>query len=425
MRSSDGEIMTARFSRPYLFHASIGPACGLARWDGRKLEIWSHSQGVNHLRRAIATALELEAEQVAVTHSHGAGCYGHNGADDAAFDAALLAMGFPNVPIRVQWTREDEFSAAPVGAAMVVEASASLGADGLPASWKLEIWSGSHGQRPGMGGRVNLLGADELVGQRNDAPAADVPDAAGGGATRNAVAPYTLSAQTIVHHLVQRPALHCSALRGLGTQVNVLAIEGTIEELAEKAGIDPVEYRLRLLRDDRARRVVAKTAELCGWSSRGAAGSGTGLGLAYSRYKNHAAHVGLAARVEVEHEVRLSDVWCVADAGLVINPDGARNQIEGGIVQAASWTLKEAVRLDHKGIASRSWEAYPIFRFSDVPRITVELIGSADHPTLGVGEAAVGPTTAAIANAVAHAMGMRIRSLPLTREQMENALLNA
>ncbi len=274
-----------------------------------------------------------------------------------------------------------------------------------------------------MAGRPNLLAAEEAGLAQPAADILDVPDMAGGGGTRNAVSPYDLPGQTITHNLITRPTPHTSALRGLGTQVNVVAIEAMMDTLAEAAGIDPVEYRLRFLPDPRARRIVARCAELCGWSGRGEAGTGTGTGIAYSRYKNHAAHLALAARVEIDEEVRLTDIWCVADAGLVINPDGAANQIEGGIIQAASWTLKEAFALGDERTVSRGWSDYPILRFSEVPEITLEMIDASDLPPLGVGEVAVGPTSAAIANAVSHALGVRITTLPLTYETIARALL--
>jgi nicotinate dehydrogenase subunit B len=214
-----------------------------------------------------------------------------------------------------------------------------------------------------------------------------------------------------------------SALRGLGALPNVFAIECFIDELAERAGIDPVEYRLSMLSDQRARRILENVAERSNWAARGVAGSGRGLGLGWARYKNHAAYAAVAAEVEVDREVRLLRVWCAADAGLVINPDGARNQLEGGIVQAASMTLKEQVRMEGDGVASLDWAGYPILQFSEVPEIDTEIIDAPDQPSLGMGECTFGPTAAAIGNAVAHALGTRIRDMPLSRERIEAALL--
>ncbi len=196
--------------------------------------------------------------------------------------------------------------------------------------------------------------------------------------------------------------------------------------MAERSREDPLAYRLSVLSDPRARAVVEHVANIAGWRPALPAGTGRGRGLGFARYKNMAAYAAVVAAVEVDEQVRLLQVWCACDAGLVINPDGAKNQLEGGVIQAASWALKEGVRLDSAGISSRDWEGYPVLRFTEVPEITVELVGpAADLPSLGVGEAAGGPTVAAIGNAVAHALGFRLRDLPLTRERVMAALLKS
>jgi CO/xanthine dehydrogenase Mo-binding subunit len=214
-----------------------------------------------------------------------------------------------------------------------------------------------------------------------------------------------------------------SALRGLGALPNVFALECFIDELAERVGIDAVEYRLSLLSDPRAQRLIRNIAECSRWADRGPAGTGRGLGVGWARYKNKAAYAAVAAEVEVDREVRVRRVWCAADAGLVINPDGAKNQLDGGIVQAISMTLKEQVKLGDEGVASVDWASYPILKFSEVPEIVTEIVHTPDQPTLGMGECSLGPTAAALGNAVAHALGVRIRDMPLTRERIEAALL--
>jgi CO/xanthine dehydrogenase Mo-binding subunit len=189
------------------------------------------------------------------------------------------------------------------------------------------------------------------------------------------------------------------------------------------AGEDAVDYRLSMLgHDPRAAHILKRCAELSGWKDRGDAGSGSGLGIAVARYKNISAYAAIAAEVEVDEHVRVHKVWCVADAGLAINPDGLRNQLEGGIVQATSWALKEQVRLGGEGVLTRDWESYPVIRFSEAPEIVAELVDAREHPPLGVGECVIGPTIAAIGNAVTHALGTRIRDLPLTRERIVAAL---
>jgi nicotinate dehydrogenase subunit B len=414
----------ASCTRMHLAHAAIAPSCALALYRDGRLQVWTHSQGVYPLREALARALRLDPARIAVRHVQGPGCYGHNGADDAAADAAIIAFHRPGTPIRVRWRREEEFGFEPVGPAMVVTVRAVLDAAGRPADWTTEIWSGRHSSRPGRG--VALLAEEALPDPPPPAPAVDPPEAAGGGGTRNAEPLYDFAAKRIIHHLIAETPVRTSALRGLGATLNVFAIEGAIDELAERAGVDPLAYRLSLLSDPRARAVIERVAGMSGWREGVPAGGGRGRGLGFARYKNRAAYVAVVAEVAVEESVRLLAVWCAADAGLVINPDGAKNQLEGNIVQAASWTLKEGVRLDEGGISSCDWDSYPVLRFSEVPEVSVELVNpGADLPPLGVGEAAGGPTAAAIGNAVAHALGVRIRDLPLTRERIMAALLRA
>ena len=400
----------------------MAPSCGLARFNDGRLEVWTHSQGVFPLRGALAKTLKLAPDRVAVKHVQGPGCYGHNGADDAAADAAVIAFLKPGQPIRVRWRREEEFAFEPVSPAMVVKVRASLDAAGRPADWTTEIWSGTHNARPGRYG--NLLAAEALPDAPPKPEPADVPEASGGGATRNGEPLYDIAKKRIVHHLIPDVPVRTSALRGLGAMPNVFAIESCIDELAEQAGADPVAYRLSILNDGRARAVIEKVAQMCRWQDRGAAGSGQGLGIAFARYKNRAAYAAVAVQVEVAEEIRLRRAWCAADAGLVVNPDGAINQLEGGILQSASWVLKEQVRFASPADTPRDWDHYPVLRFGEVPEVTVELIEPlSDLPPLGVGEATAGPTAAAIGNAVAHALGARLRDLPLTRERVMATLL--
>jgi CO/xanthine dehydrogenase Mo-binding subunit len=414
-------VVTASFSRPYIAHASMAPSCALAEYRKGHLSVWSHTQGVYPLRTALAHTLGLAEASITVRHAHGAGCYGHNGADDVAVDAAVIAMQLPEQCIRVQWRREEEFGFEPLGPAMHVTLRAALDDAGRPADWATEIWSPTHVQRPSSGG--NMLTHEALPTPPPDPRPTDPPETNGGGGTRNAFTLYDIPVQRVVHHLVLRPPVRTSALRGLGALPNVFAIECFVDELAERAGVDPVEYRLSMVSDPRARRLIESLAQRCNWSARGPAGSGRGLGLGWARYKNRAAYAAVAVEVAVDQEVELRHVWCAADAGLVINPDGARNQLEGGIVQASSMVLREQVRMQGDGITSLDWESYPILRFSEVPEIDTEIIHAPDLPSLGMGECTFGPTAAAIGNAVAHALGTRIRAMPFTRERIAAALL--
>ncbi len=408
------------YTRGYLAHASISPSCGLALFENGKLTVWTHCQGVYPLRAALAKTLKLEPSSIIVHHVQGSGCYGHNGADDAAADAAIIAMQKPGQPVRVRWRREEEFIYEPKTPAMVVKVRALVDDNGKPVDWTQEIWSPTHNLRPGAGG--NLLGALALPDPPPQPPPNDVPEANGGGATRNAEPLYDIPAKRILHHLVTEAPVRTSALRGLGAMPNVFALECCVDELAERAGQDPVQYRLSITADARARAVIEKVAAMARWNPKEPGGSGRGRGIAFARYKNRAAYSAVVVDLSVEEEIRLNHVWCATDAGLVINPDGAFNQLDGGIIQSASWVLKEQVRFDN-GVTSFDWETYPVLKFGEVPEIDIALINTKDEIPLGVGEVTAGPTAAAIGNAVSHALGARIRDLPLTRERVMAALL--
>jgi CO/xanthine dehydrogenase Mo-binding subunit len=410
----------ATYTRGYLAHASIAPSCALAQFRDGHLTVWTHAQGVFPLRASLAQSLKLDPKNISVRHVQGPGCYGHNGADDVAADAAIIATLMPGKPIRVRWRREEEFAFEPVSPAMVVKVRAALDDNGRPADWTAEIWSGVHSARPGSG---NLLAAQALPEPPPEPAPADVPDAGGGGAVRNGTPLYDIAAKRFIHHLVPETPIRTSALRGLGAMPNVFAIECFIDELAERAGEDPVAYRLACLSDPRARAVIERVAKMSGWRAGVPPGSGRGRGIGFARYKDRAAYAAVVTELEADETIRLIKMWCAADAGLVVNPDGVINQLEGGMIQSASWVLKEQVRLETTGIASRDWETYPVLRFSEVPEIAVELLPAVDDVPLGAGEATAGPTAAAIGNAVAHALGARIRDLPLTRERIMATLL--
>ena len=415
-----GRRYRAEYSRPYIAHAAMGPSCAIAQFRDGHLTVWSHTQGVYPARGVLAEITGVSAANITVRHVQGAGCYGHNAADDVAFDAAVIALEAGGRPVRVQWSREEEFGFEPVGSAMIVRLDVALDDAHRPLDWTTEIWSAPHVAR----GRAALTVARmALPDPPAPPPAMEIPPETGGGATRNAIPLYDVGAHRILVHLVQRPPIRTSALRALGGLPNVFAIESMLDELAAQAGVDPVAYRLALQADARARRVIETAAAMAGWDSRGAGGGGTGKGIGFARYKNRSAYSAVVAEVEVDAEVRLRRVWCAADAGLIINPDGAINQLEGGIIMAASMTLKEQVRIGESGISSLNWNDYPILRFSEIPEIECRLIDAKDEAPLGMGECTMGPTAAAIGNAVARALGARIREMPLTRERIAAALL--
>jgi len=420
---TEGKVFSARYSRPFLTYGSIGTACALAQFQDGALKVWSHTQGPAVVREWLARALGLKASQVSVFHRQGAGAYGHNTADDAAFDASFIALRHPGRTVRVQWSREDEFSGAPLSTAMAIELRAVLDHDNKPADWTIEIWSPPHAQRPGYNGNSNFAGAEALPNAPPLNEVGDVPDERGGGATRNAYAIYDLPRHRLIHHMLPKVPLRTSSLRGLGAWANVFAIESFMDELAERAGEDPVTYRLSLLSDPRPRRVVETAAQMSGWFESKTLGEGRARGFGFARYKNIAAFAAVVVEIEVDEEICLKRVWCAADAGLVITPDGARNQIEGGIIMGASFAMKEQIRFKDGRIAAAGWDDYPILRFSEVPEIDIRLIDAPNEAALGLGEASVGPTCAAIGNAVARALGKRIRDMPLTRERIMTTLL--
>jgi CO/xanthine dehydrogenase Mo-binding subunit len=418
-----GKVVTASYSRPFVAHAAMAPSCGLAEYRDGQLQVWSHTQGVYPLRNALCDFLGLSREQVTVSHAHGAGCYGHNGADDAATDAAVIALQLPGHCIRVQWRREEEFGFEPSGTAHMTKLQAVLDDAGKPIDWTCEVWAGSHVQRPIFGGA--LLAHEAWPTPPPPPRPNDPPEAAGGGGTRNGTPLYDFPAKRIIHHLALTTPVRTSSLRGLGALPNVFALECFVDELAEQAAVDPLAWRLAHLSDPRARRLLENVAERCNWTSRGPGGDGRGFGIAWARYKNRAAYAAVAVEVEVDQEVHVRRAWIAADAGLVINPDGAANQLEGGLIHAVSMTLKEQVKLDGDGITSLDWETYPILKFSEVPEISTVLIHAPNEPTLGMGECTFGPTAAAIGNAVKHALGVRIRDMPLTRDRIAAAILGS
>jgi nicotinate dehydrogenase subunit B len=415
---------SAIFHRPYLSHASIGTCSATALSpgpDGAGLRVWSHTQGVYPLRAELARALGLTETDITVTHVEGAGCYGHNGADDVALDAALLAMAVPGRPVKVTWSRQEELGWGPLGPAAVVELAADVDGAGNVLSWRHEMWGNGHVTRPGFGASVALLAAAHRDGGKEIEAAAEPPLACGGGGGRNSVPGYEFPAYRVVNHRLVDMPLRTSALRSLGAFINVFAIESFMDELAESAGRDPVEYRLSCLGDPRARAVVEAVARRARWESWVPSDS-AGHGIGFARYKNTSAYCAVVAEVEAVTEVRVRGLTIAVDAGLVINPDGAANQIEGGAIQSTSWALKEQVRFDRYAVTSDTWETYPVLRFSEIPAVDVELLPGNGNPSLGVGETAQGPTVAAIGNALCDALGFRVRTLPFNSDNIVAAM---
>ncbi|GGB18206.1 xanthine dehydrogenase family protein molybdopterin-binding subunit [Puia dinghuensis] len=429
----NGTTIKATYFKPYIMHGSIGPSCAVARYDNNKLEIWTHSQGVYPLRETLADFLHLPAENIHIKGTPGSGCYGHNGADDVAADAALLAMALPGKHIHLQWSRDDEHAWEPYGSAMIMELEAAMQPSGNITHWKYTLWSDTHGTRPG-GQAANLLAAHYIAN-----PVSQRPSGFSGGAHRNAEPYYAIPNQRVDANFFNGP-LRTSSLRSLGAYANLFAIESFMDELAASAGKDPYEFRLLNLDDDRAKAVLRQLQQRTSTPSsttatattnsttpnqhpansttpdQHPANTKTATGIAFSRYKNAGTYCAIAARVSVDTKtgnVRVQKMWAVIDAGEVINLDGLKNQIEGGMVQSASWTLFEQVKFNEKHITSRDWTTYPIMHIDQAPELEVTVIDRPQEQPFGAGEAAQGPAAAAIVNAIYHACGKRIRHLPV------------
>jgi len=418
------QTLKASFTKPYIAHASIGPSCAVAVWNDGKPTIWSHTQGIFPLRVDLSKVLRLPEPEITVIHAEGAGCYGHNGADDAALDAALVARTVPGKPVKLQWSREDEFQWEPFGPAMSVELTAALDGAGNIVDWTHELWSNTQSTRPGRQPEGTWLMAGwHLADPLPKPPPRMIPLASGGGSDRNAVPLYDLPNAKVIHHFITEMPVRVSALRSLGAFANVFAIETFMDELAEAAGVDPVEFRLRHMKDKRARAVIEAAADRAGWKGRPTGDGTTGMGIGFAQYKNKQSYCAVVAEISLEADLRVTRCVAAVESGLAINPDGIINQTEGGVIQAVSWTLKEAVPFDRSGVRCMTWDDYPILRFDEVPEVEVVLIDRPDQKSLGAGEAAQGPTGAAIANALAQAIGVRVRDLPLSRDQIAKALV--
>lgn len=418
------QTRAAEFTRPFIAHGSMAPSCAIACWDGGQVSVWTHSQGVFPLRGALATGLGLDPAQLTVHHVQGAGVYGHNASDDVAADAVLLARAVPGRPVRVLWSREDELSWGPLGPAMLARLSAGLDADGRIRTWRQDVWSNGFAGRPGIGGEPRLLALSHVAGGTPISAAPDGVPSGAMGATRNAVPGYDIPDLEVIRHRLLTMPLRTSSLRSLGAFLNVFAIESFMDELALAAGADPVAFRLAHLSDPRARRVIEEAAAMSGWAPRNAdeGGDGTGFGIAFARYKGTSGYCAAVAEVAADTSISLRRLWLAVDVGQVINPDGVINQVEGGAIQSASWALRERVRFDRTRITSTTWESYPILRFTEVPGVTVRIVAAPGEPATGAGELAQGPVAGAIGNAVSAAIGVRVRDLPLTTEQVTRAI---
>ncbi len=403
----------AEYFRPYQMHASMGPSCALAIWEENLLTVWTATQGVYPVRATLADLFSLDEEKIRCIGVPGSGCYGQNGADDVSGEAALIAKELPGRHIRLQWMREDENKWEPYGTTMAFQLSAGMDSEGTITAWDTNVWSDSHSTRPN-GRAASFVSARHL-----ENPFEFTKGGFSAGSYRNGIPEYSIPAKQLHLYNYSGP-LRVSSLRGLGAYGNTFAMESFLDELIHKAGKDPIDFRIKNLEDPRAKAVLEKLGEKTEWKSRQKTAN-NGFGIAYSRYKNSTSYFAVLAEVEINKAAksyRLKKLTGVIDSGLVINPDGLINQTEGGMIQAASWSMLEEVNYDQNGITSIDWFTYPILRIMEVPEVEVYIIDRPDTPPMGAGEAAMGPVSAAIANAIFDATGSRIRDLPLKAEKI-------
>jgi nicotinate dehydrogenase subunit B len=419
--ASAAKTLNATYQWPFQLHASIGPSCGLADVRNGEATIWSGTQGAHQLRPTVAQLLGIAAANVRVVFVEASGCYGHNGADDAAAEAALLSQAVGK-PVRVQWMRHDEHGWEPLGPAMVMEVRAGLDAQGNVVAWDYQVWTPTHSSRP------NTSAGSLLAGSLAGMPAGKPNQS---GAERNANHTYNFQNNRVMVHWLNSSPIRASALRGLGSPQNTFANESFMDELAAAAGADPLEFRLRHLNDPRAKAVLEAAAKRASWTNRPSpqkvnqgARTNSGRGVAFVQYDRTEAYVAAVAEVEVNQadgQVRVKRVVVAHDCGLIINPDGLRNQIEGNVIQAMSRTLKEEVQFDSSRVTSLDWTSYPILRFAEIPEVVVELINRPDQPAVGAGEPTTSAVPSAIANAIFDATGARLRMIPFTPDRVKAA----
>jgi len=409
-----------RFSATYDFaihtHGSIGPSCAVADFRDGKLTCWSASQATHNLRKQLAAMLSLPEEKVRALYVDGAGCYGRNGHEDAAADAALLARTLGR-PVRVQWMRADEHGWDPKGPPTLIDMQGGLDADGNVVAWQSQFYLPDGGA-----GNVPLVAA-ELA----DLPREQVMSP--GGILNDSAIPYGFAnVLTVAHRLAETP-LRPSWIRSPGRVQNTFANEAFADELAVAANADPFDFRLRYLKDQRGEELLQRLRRLAKWQGRSASkASGdtvTGRGVAYVKYELYRTYVGVVATVEVERKtgvIRVKHFAVAQDCGQIVNPDGVRNQVEGNILQTVSRVLKEQVTFDRSRVTSVDWASYPILTFPEIPDVEIDLIDRPHEKPWGVGEPATAVVPSAIANAVYDAVGVRLRSVPFTPDKVLAAM---
>ncbi|HSB82744.1 MAG TPA: molybdopterin cofactor-binding domain-containing protein [Candidatus Methylomirabilis sp.] len=421
LTSGAGRTLNAVYQWPIQTHGSIGPSCAVADVRPDRATIWTASQATHKFQPAFARILGLPREKVRLIYLDGSGCYGMNGHEDAAADAALMSKAVGR-PVRVQWTREDEHGWDPKGPPQLLELRAAVDASGQVIAWDAQAWLPA--ATAGLP-NIPLLAPQE----------AGIPQPLGRSAgliQQNVDPPYQFpNVQAVVHWLKDTP-LRPSNIRAPGKVANSFATESFTDEVAALVHSDPLALRQRYLTNPRGQEVLRRLAARMAWVPRPSPRQAdptatflTGRGLAYVHYKHSENHVAMGMEVEVERgtgRIRVTRVVCAHDCGLMINPDCVQSQLEGSILQSISRTLLEEVTFDRSRVTSLDWSSYPILTFPDAPVMEFELIDRPDQPPMGVGEAASTPVPAALANAVFDATGVRLRSVPFRAERVKAAL---
>jgi CO/xanthine dehydrogenase Mo-binding subunit len=409
-----------RLSATYDFamhtHGSIGPSCAVAEFSDGKLTSWSASQATHDLRKQLAAMFSLPQENVRAIYLEGAGCYGRNGHEDAAADAALLARA-TGKPVRVQWMRADEHGWDPKGPPTLIDLRAGLDAAGKVVAWHSQFYIPQ-----GIAAPVALVAA-ELAALPHETSIAP------GNILNDSAIPYAFpNILTVAHRLADTP-LRPSWIRSPGRMQNTFANEAFLDELAIAAKADPFEFRTRYLHDPRGEEVLKRLQALAKWQGRASSKSRSiGRGVAFVKYELYRTYVGIVATVDVDRKtgaIRVKHCAVVQDCGQIINPDGTKNQVEGNVLQTVSRTLKEQVRFDRSRVTSVDWASYPILTFPEIPDVDIELIDRPEQKPWGVGETAAAVVPAAISNAVFDAVHVRLRSVPFLPEKVLAALKSA
>jgi CO/xanthine dehydrogenase Mo-binding subunit len=417
LKTPNAKIVTASYDFAIHTHGSIGPSCAVAELKDGKLTVWSASQQTHLLRKQIATMLGMQPDDVRCVYIDGSGCYGRNGHEDAAADAALLAKE-TGLPVRVQWMRGDEHGWDPKGPPTLYDYRAAIGEKGLVLAWESEVFIPD---RP-KDIAVTLLPAD-LAGLPHE-------DSHPGNIHQSLAIPYTIpNVKATAHWLAETP-FRPSWIRTPGRMQNTFANESFVDELAAAIGMDPLDFRLRNLNDPRGVELLQRLVKLANWPSRTGRVQQPGdvvkgRGVSYVKYELVRTYVGAVADVEVDKKsgkVSVKKFYVAHDCGQIINPDGLKNQIEGNVVQTTSRTLLEELQFDRSKVTSVDWKTYPILKFPDVPEVAIDLIDRPTEKPWGAGEPTAAVVPSAIANAIFDATGARLRSVPFTPEKVLAAL---